>query len=182
MIRPMRSSVPERVRWTVETLAVQPGDRVLEVGCGSGVAAAMVCERLVDGQMLAIDRSATQIERARRRNAAHLESGRLALEAVELADLDVPYARFDKLFAINVNVFWLGRATAELDAVRRALAPEGTLFLFYETPGQERARQLEERLTAALRAERFRDPETLRPAPTLVGCIARCPPRRASQV
>jgi protein-L-isoaspartate O-methyltransferase len=65
------------VRWAVETLAVQPPDRVLETGCGSGVAAAMVCGRLVEGRMLAIDRSSIQIERARRRNEPHLASGRL---------------------------------------------------------------------------------------------------------
>jgi protein-L-isoaspartate O-methyltransferase len=63
----MTSPVPERVRWAVERLAVQPSDRVLEIGCGSGVAATMICERLVEGQMLAIDRSEVQIERARRR-------------------------------------------------------------------------------------------------------------------
>jgi protein-L-isoaspartate O-methyltransferase len=73
----MTAPVPERVRWAVETLSVRPGDRVLEIGCGSGLAAALICERLVEGRMLAIDRSPIQIERARRRNEAHVASGRL---------------------------------------------------------------------------------------------------------
>jgi cyclopropane fatty-acyl-phospholipid synthase-like methyltransferase len=84
------------VRWAVETLAVGPGDRVLEIGCGPGVAASRVCERLVGGKMLAIDRSPIQIERTRKRNEAHLASGRLEVEGVELADLDVGARRFDK--------------------------------------------------------------------------------------
>jgi cyclopropane fatty-acyl-phospholipid synthase-like methyltransferase len=164
---------PQRVRWAVEILAVQPGDRVLEIGCGSGVAATAICERLGDGWMLAIDRSPIQIERARTRNEAQLASGRLSLETVELADLEVGGARFDKVFAINVNLFWLGYATAELDAVRRALAADGTLFLFYETPGRKEARQVAGRLAAVLEAEPFTHPEMLRPAPTLVGCVTR---------
>lgn len=167
----MTSAVPDRVRWAVETLDVQPSDRVLEIGCGSGVAAGMICERLVEGRMLAIDRSAVQIERARRRNDAHLASGRLSLDVVELADMHVGDARFDKVFAINVNLFWLGPARAEVDAVRRALAPGGRLLLFYETPGPERARHAAERLTAVLQAEAFAEPKWLTRTPRLFGCV-----------
>jgi cyclopropane fatty-acyl-phospholipid synthase-like methyltransferase len=165
------TAVPERVRWAVETLAVQPGDRVLEIGCGSGVAADMICDRLVEGRMLAIDRSSIQIERARRRNESHLASGRLSLETVELAVLDVADARFDKVFAINVNLFWLGPATAELAAVRRAMAPDGRLFLVYEAPGPERARQAAERLATLLDAEAFEQVETHVGGPTLVASV-----------
>ena len=167
------TKVAERVRWAVETLAVQRGDRVFEIGCGSGVAAALICERLVEGRMLAIDRSRIQIERAGRRNAAHVASGRLSLEAVELADLAVGDARFDKVFAINVNLFWVGPATEELAVVRRTLAPGGTLFLFYEAPGPERARETVERLSAVLEAAAFAEPEILTPTPTLAGSITR---------
>ena len=167
--------VPERVRWAIETLGVQPGDRVLEIGCGSGVAAALICERLADGRMLANDRTQIQIEHAARLNAAHVASGRLSLETVELADLAVADARFDKVFAINVNLFWLGPATAELAAVRRALAPGGTLFLFYEAPAPETARRVTERLSALLQAEAFTEPEILTASPRLVGCLTRPP-------
>jgi cyclopropane fatty-acyl-phospholipid synthase-like methyltransferase len=144
------------VRWAVETLAVEPGDNVLEIGCGSGLAAALVCQRLVAGRMLAIDRSAVQIERARRRNETHLASGKLSLETVELADLDVDDdARFDKVFALNVNLFWVGPATEELTRVRRALAPEGELLLFYEAPGPSRTRHLVAEVAAVLEANGF---------------------------
>lgn len=164
--------IPDRFRWAVETLAVEPGDRLLEIGGGPGVAASLVCERLDGGSLLLIDRSATAIERTRRRNPEHVASRRLALETVDVADFDPGKARFDKVFAVNVNVFWTTPATEELVRIRRALEHGGRLFLFYEAPSAARARQAVQRVVDALRANGFAEPKLVSRSATAVGCVA----------
>jgi cyclopropane fatty-acyl-phospholipid synthase-like methyltransferase len=164
--------IPGRIRWAIETLAVEPNDRLLEIGGGPGVAASLVCERLARGRLLLVDRSATAIERTRRRNSEHVASGRLALETVDVADFDPGRARFDKVFGVNVNVFWTTPATEELARIRRALEHDGRLFLFYETPGPARAHQTVGRVVDALRANGFAEPQLVSRSATLVGCVA----------
>ena len=136
-------AVPERIRWAVQVLDPAPGDQLLEIGCGPGVAVAAICQRLRDGRVVAIDRSATAIARATRRNADCIASGRAVLRTVALEDLaadGLPEAGpgFDKVLAMNVNLFWVRAPVRELDLIRAVLRPGGTLFLFYGygTPGQ----------------------------------------------
>lgn len=164
--------VPERIHWAVETLAVEPGDRLLEIGGGPGIAASLICDRLDRGNLLLIDRSATAIERTRRRNPEHVASGRLALATIDLADFDPGKARFDKAFAVNVNVFWTTPATDELARIRRALDHDGRFFLFYETPSAARGRQAVAGVLDALRSNSFAEPQLVFRSPKLVGCVA----------
>ena len=68
----MAGKASERFAWAVDTLEVRPAGRLLEVGCGHGVAVSLVCERLTTGTITAIDRSPKMIEMATRRNREHL--------------------------------------------------------------------------------------------------------------
>ncbi|KSV83526.1 hypothetical protein N183_13285 [Sinorhizobium sp. Sb3] len=104
-----------RIDWAVAVVAPKPSDQLLEIGCGHGVAVTKVCERLVDGGIVAIDRSATMVAAAMRRNA-------------------LDHRRFDKVFAIRVGVFTRGDPTREFAALVRLLKPEGRLFLFHDEP------------------------------------------------
>jgi SAM-dependent methyltransferase len=125
------SKAPDRIAWAVELLDVHPDDQILEVGCGPGVAVGLVCARLGAGQITAIDRSSTSIERTRARNADHVEAGRAVLVENDLAGFDGDRDRFDKAFAVNVNLFWTRDPTTELDVLRRVLRPGGVLRLVY---------------------------------------------------
>jgi ubiquinone/menaquinone biosynthesis C-methylase UbiE len=138
------ATIPDRVRWAVDQLRLQPDDRVLEIGGGPGAAAELICSRLDRGWLLGLDRSATAIERARRRNQACVDSGRLRLQHGELRDLDLADGSVDVAFSLNVNLFWTGPADVELGLLYRALAPGGRLLILYGPgpPGSDQHRVL----------------------------------------
>jgi len=118
-----RRKAAERLVWAVDVLAVEPTDRLLEIGCGHGVVVSLVCEKLDGGTITAIDRSAKMIEMARKRNADHVDSGVASFQTASLDQADLGDARFDKIFAINVGLFWRRRPVRELTILRDHLAP-----------------------------------------------------------
>jgi len=127
---------PERITWTVSHLRLDPHHAVLEVGAAPGAAAELACERLATGRMVAVDRSAGGIERIRARNRRHVDDGRLRVVHASLAEIDPSLAgeRFDRVFAVNVNVFWTTSAERELAVIDRLLAPHGIVVLAYSAP------------------------------------------------
>jgi ubiquinone/menaquinone biosynthesis C-methylase UbiE len=123
----------ERLQAVVDRLNIQPNDRVLEVGCGHGVAASLVCERLQGGHLTAIDRSPKMIEAASRRNAVHIEEGRAEFLVMSLEELRLDERRFDKVFAARVALFHREPERAR-SLVEPWLAPGGEVFSFYDPP------------------------------------------------
>jgi SAM-dependent methyltransferase len=149
-----------RLAWAVDTLGVEPDDHVLEIGCGHGLAAAVVCERLVDGHLIAIDRSLAMIRAANRRNRTHVANGLARFEAVPLARADFGDERFDKIFAVNVSLF-AGDSTKELGVIRRHLAPGGTLQLSFQAPVARQTREMQTAVVENLCGYGFRIVESL---------------------
>lgn len=121
----------ERLRAVVERLDVQPDDRVLEIGCGHGVAATFVCERLDGGHLTAVDRSPKMVEAAARRNAEHVRSGRAEFLVAHLEELDLGDRRFDKIFAVRVGLFHREPERAR-GIAERWLAPGGKLLTVFD--------------------------------------------------
>jgi SAM-dependent methyltransferase len=115
----------------VDQIGVRPGDRVLEIGCGQGVAATYILE--AGGRVVGVDRSAKMIEAAARRNADYVDEGEAEFIVASLEDLDLGGRRFDKVLAIRVSPFQRepGRARALVDPW---LAPGGEVFAFFDAP------------------------------------------------
>jgi SAM-dependent methyltransferase len=160
----------ERLVWAVDALGVEPDDRVLEVGCGHGVAATLVCERLDGGRLTAIDRSAKMIDMATRRNEEHVAAGRAVFETVALERADFGDERFDKVFGVHVAALW--RSAEALEVVRRHLVPGGGLYVINQAPGWKGAGDAQDFAEEVARTLRRRGFDADEP---LVGAVEAAP-------
>jgi cyclopropane fatty-acyl-phospholipid synthase-like methyltransferase len=157
----MAEKIPERLVWTVERLKLAPDDRVLEIGCGPGVAAALVCDRLTTGKLTAIDRSEKAIAAEETRNRAHIEAGKAEFRVMALEDAALDGKRFDKIFAVNVNLFWTHPGQG-LNAVRGLMEEEGIFYLVYHPPAGTDTAVLAGKVTKALAENGFSVVEAVR--------------------
>jgi SAM-dependent methyltransferase len=97
----------------VELLAPQPGERILDLGCGDGA----LTRKLADlgCEVVAVDSSAPQIEAARK----------LGLDAHVMSAEALPFnEEFDAVFS-NAVLHWIKSADLTIAAVYRSLRPGG---------------------------------------------------------
>lgn len=125
----------DRLLRIVEALELAPGDRVLEVGCGPGVAAAHACARVVpDGRVTAVDRSTTAVAQATVRLADEIAAGRAEVLRRDLEDLDLGDRAFDVVLAVRVGLFHRDPVRAHA-LVAPWLAPGGRVVAIFDPPG-----------------------------------------------
>jgi ubiquinone/menaquinone biosynthesis C-methylase UbiE len=114
-------------RRAVERLELEPGDVVLDVGCGTGLSFALIEERIGSrGRLIAIEQSPEMLAQARRRveqrgweNVSFIES------SVESAE--IPVRANAALFCL---VHDLTRSRSALENVVRHLQPDGRVAVF----------------------------------------------------
>jgi trans-aconitate methyltransferase len=165
--------IPPRIRWAVDLMDVQPNDSVLEIGCGPGYAAELICQRLQTGKLFAIDRSESGVDRTKRRCAQHVESGRLTVRQIDLATLRVPVKRLTKVFAFNVNLFWVRDCQDEVALLHERVVPGGAVYLFYEARQPELVPRIVQQGSEALAKAGFRVSVVEQKAPPVVGLVAK---------
>jgi trans-aconitate methyltransferase len=165
--------IPARIVWAVGVLDVQPDDQILEIGCGPGAAAELICARLKKGKLFAIDRSESGVDRTKRRNKQYVDAGRLTVRQIDLATLRVPVKRLDKVFAFNVNLFWVRDCADEIALLHERVSPGGGVYLFFEATHHERVPQIVESTSKALTEGGFRVSVIQNQNPDVIGILGR---------
>jgi len=132
-------------------LAPQPGERILDVGCGTGHLTAEIAR--TGAQVLGIDRSAAMIAQAKENFPG------LMFESHDVCALPFD-GEFDAIFS-NAVLHWVRPPETATAAMARALKPGGRLVL--EFGGHGNIRVLVEGAYRALRHLGVPEPERLNP-------------------
>jgi len=114
-------------RWAIEFLDVQPTDRVLDIGCGGGMAIKRLAQVTVEGFVAGVDYSENMVQQALRRNAAAVRAGRVEIRHGNVAALPYDDESFDKVIAVETFYFWPDKV-ANLREVRRVMRPGGLVM------------------------------------------------------
>jgi ubiquinone/menaquinone biosynthesis C-methylase UbiE len=108
-------------RELIALLGVSDGDRVLDIGCGTGRLAAFAVERLnASGRLVGIDPASPRVDLARRRSDARLDfriGAAQDLSAFADATFDVAY--------LNSVLNWIDDRPQALSEAKRVLRPGG---------------------------------------------------------
>ncbi len=146
----LKSLAPARIKWALELLELTPDSSVIEIGCGSGIAAQRICEQLTGaGTYMGVDQSKAACDAAFARCKAYTPRMKAIFWNKPFDASDREPALFDRVLAVNVNIFWTGDGE-QLRDIRRIMHHETRLVLVYETPSTEQrskiARILKQRL------------------------------------
>lgn len=126
--RIMARTGTEKNVWGISLLDVRPGDQVLEIGFGPGVAIAILAEKVGGGRVVGIDPSDVMLRQAMERNAEAIHSGRVLLELGEVSALPYRDDSFDKVISVNNIQMWPD-PIENLKGVRRVLRPGGRIVI-----------------------------------------------------
>ena len=128
------------VEWTISMLDLQPTDRVLEIGSGSGVALQLAARCCTNGLVAGVDSDPAMVRRSRKRNALHMTYGRVFIREGSVSNLPYPDGSFDKVFSINSVQTWPSQL-GDLKEIRRVLRREGKLFIVRQPLGAKSRRE-----------------------------------------
>jgi SAM-dependent methyltransferase len=117
--------------WTIEQMNIAAGDRILDIGCGSGMAIQLMAAEADQGTLAGIDYSPEMVTQASRRNAPAVNAGRVEIRPGDAMNLPYPDASFDHVTAIETFYFWPDPKRGLAEA-HRVLKPGGQVVVTLE--------------------------------------------------
>jgi ubiquinone/menaquinone biosynthesis C-methylase UbiE len=110
---------------TLALMDLQPGDRVLDLGCGTGWASRRIARLVPGGEVVGIDVADEMLRRAEQASSG-LKNVRYVWSSAER--IPAPDNHFTKVLSVESFYYYADQGKA-LDELRRVLAPGGRLFI-----------------------------------------------------
>jgi len=112
----------------IDTLALEPGSKVLEIGCGAGFMAIALAQR--GFRVYAIDSAESMIEQAHQNAMESRVTDLLSLDIGDVYTLAFDDESFDLVLAIGV-IPWLERADLAIQQMARVTKHSGHIIISY---------------------------------------------------
>lgn len=132
-IEGMEKKISTRLLDIVDALPLRDGLRILEIGCGPGLAAREIAKRLDRIYVLGVDRSKKAVDQAVKSCAAEIRQGKLKFVKALVEDLELSDEKpFDFAFAVRVGALDGRHPEIEAEAIEKivkVLKPKGKLFI-----------------------------------------------------
>jgi ubiquinone/menaquinone biosynthesis C-methylase UbiE len=116
--------------FTLECLALQPNDRVLEVGFGGGYLLGRMATIITDGTIAGIDVSPAMVAFCEKRYRSLIRDGRLDIRCASVEALPYPPEYFTQVCTVNTIFYWRNASQA-ISELWRVLADSGTLVICF---------------------------------------------------
>ncbi|HEU4413711.1 MAG TPA: methyltransferase domain-containing protein [Candidatus Angelobacter sp.] len=110
---------------TLELMDIQPGDRILDLGCGTGWASRRMARIAASGEIIGLDVADEMLRRAEQASSG-LKNVRYVWGSAE--KIPAPVNHFNKVLSVESFYYYADQGKA-LDELRRVMTPEGHLFI-----------------------------------------------------
>lgn len=117
--------------WTAEHMDIRRSHRVLDIGCGGGMAVKLLSERASRGFVAGVDYSMDMVRQAVRRNIEGVARGLVEIQHADVSRLPYESGQFDRVSAIETFYFWPDPMRGLAEA-HRVLKPGGQVAVTLE--------------------------------------------------
>lgn len=117
---------------TLERLAINPEDRVLEVGFGGGDLLEQILTSTQREFVAGVDRSVAMVRLVSRRLRSYIQAAKAEVRCGDIEALPYRDGEFTKLCSVNTIYFWRDPSVA-LTECRRVLRPGGQILLCFNS-------------------------------------------------
>lgn len=131
MIRSMNKGHSELTDWALCHIKTEPGDYVLDVGCGGGKTVGKLSKMVGNGKVYGIDYSDLCIKKAEKLNHKNVLCGKVKLQKATVSALPFDSDKFDLVTAVETYYFWPDKLN-DLREIWRVLKPGGKIMLVFE--------------------------------------------------
>ena len=115
----------------IKNLAVQPNDKLLEIGYGPGIGINMIAQKFSSSIIHGIDFSPLMYNRARKYNKLYI-GDKVQLQFGDFLKMPIDSNSYDKVFCLNVIYFW-DDLIAPFEKILSILQYGGTFHIYMAT-------------------------------------------------